>query len=142
MNSEETPEAKKPKDDILDNLEKILEKDEFEEIEQRFETQLNLFQNQPSLSLVPMKSYFSITANVLEENKEGQNVASVRIIVSNISVCQYQKINTISILSMPLWNFLKKQWQNPIMMQTKTLPTRKPKMDDIVSLCKKDQHQR
>jgi hypothetical protein len=83
MNSEETPEtpeAQAPKDDILDNLEKILEKDEFEEIKQRFETQLNLFPESTKLISCAHEIVFSVTANVLEENKEGQNVGSVELL--------------------------------------------------------------
>jgi hypothetical protein len=80
MNSEEIPEAQEPKDDILDNLEKILEKDEFEEIKQRFETQLNLFPESTKLISCPHEIVFSVTANVLEENKEGQSVGSVELL--------------------------------------------------------------
>ena len=78
--SEETQETQEPKDDVLDNLEKILNKDEFEEIKHRFETQLNLFPESTKLISCDHEIIFSVTANVLEENKEGQNVGSVELL--------------------------------------------------------------
>jgi hypothetical protein len=77
MNSEEREE---PKNDVLDNLEKILDKDEFEEIKHRFETQLNLFPESTKLISCAHEIVFAVTANVLEENKEGQNVGSVELL--------------------------------------------------------------
>jgi len=77
MTSQETQESQ---DDILDNLKKILDKDEFEEIKHRFETQLNLFPESTKLISCPHEIVFSVTANVLEEDKEGQNVGSVQLL--------------------------------------------------------------
>jgi hypothetical protein len=73
-------EIQEPKDDVLDNLEKILSKDEFEEIKHRFETQLNLFPESTKLISCPHEIIFTVTANVLEEDKEGQNVGSVDLL--------------------------------------------------------------
>jgi hypothetical protein len=80
MTSEETQETQEPKDDVLNNLEKILSKDEFEEIKHRFETQLNLFPESTKLISCAHEIVFSVTANVLEENKEGQNIGSVELL--------------------------------------------------------------
>jgi hypothetical protein len=63
-------------EDIYANLEKILSKEEVDEIKNRFENQLNFFPEETKLISCPHEIVFSITANVLEENEDGHTVGS------------------------------------------------------------------
>lgn len=66
-------------EEILSNLEDFLPTDDLDFIKQRFDTQLNCFPEDTKLIACPHEIVFTITANVLAEDKEGQTVDSVEL---------------------------------------------------------------
>jgi hypothetical protein len=64
------------KEEMYSELEKILTKEEAEEIRNRFENQLNFFPEEIKLISCPHEIVFSVTANALEENDDGHTIGS------------------------------------------------------------------
>lgn len=69
-------------EEIVSNLEDLLSSDDLELIKNRFDTQLNCFPEDTKLISCAHEIVFTITANVLAENKEGQTLDSVELLTN------------------------------------------------------------
>lgn len=69
-------------EEVMANLEELLPSDDLEFVKRRFDTQLNCFPEDTKLISCPHEIIFTITANVLAENKEGQTVDSVELLTN------------------------------------------------------------